>query len=165
MSKGADEAILPLCARHGDEHARIIQHMDGFAAQGHRTLVCAMREVPDDEAHTFRMLYVEASRAMEGRDAQMAHVYKSLEHDMQLVGATCVEDKLQEEVPETVQYLLRAGMHVWILTGDKLETAESVAKSSSIIGPEMMVLYIRSHVWEEVRHVCVRFRACTCVCK
>jgi magnesium-transporting ATPase (P-type) len=157
MSKGADEAILPLCARHGDDHARIIEHMDGFAAQGHRTLVCAVRDVPDDEASRFRVLYEEASRSVEGRDEKMSSLYQALERDMLLVGATCVEDKLQEEVPETVQYLLRAGMHVWILTGDKLGTAESVARSASIITQEMTVLYVTSHVWEEVS-----VRACVC---
>ena len=73
---------------------------------------------------------------------------------MELVGATCVEDKLQEEVPETVQYLLKAGMHVWILTGDKLGTAESVARSASIITSDMGVFYITSHEQDEVRTMC-----------
>ena len=57
-------------------------------------------------------------------------------------GVTCVEDKLQDEVPETVQYMLRAGMHVWILTGDKLETAITIAYSSSIITSTMKLTVI-----------------------
>lgn len=54
------------------------------------------------------------------------------------------------QVPETVQYLLAAGTHVWMLTGDKMETAESVGRSSSIITPAMSVAYVRSHETDAV---------------
>lgn len=56
-----------------------------------------------------------------------------LERDLYLLGATAVEDKLQPEVPETIADLLKAGIKVWMLTGDKLETAENIARSCRLI--------------------------------
>jgi magnesium-transporting ATPase (P-type) len=62
-----------------------------------------------------------------------------------------VEDKLQDAVPETVQYLLGAGMHVWILTGDKLETAVTIAFSSGIIKASMALAHVDGSDWASVR--------------
>jgi P-type E1-E2 ATPase len=57
-----------------------------------------------------------------------------------LIGATAVEDKLQPDVPETIADLLRAGIKVWMLTGDKLETAENIARSCKLIQSDMEVM-------------------------
>jgi len=58
------------------------------------------------------------------------------EKDLVLLGATCVEDRLQEHVPQTLQLLQKAGIKVWMLTGDKLETAENIATSCSLLSPQ-----------------------------
>ena len=65
-------------------------------------------------------------------------------------GVTCVEDRLQEAVPETVRYLLGAGMHVWILTGDKLETAVTVAYASGIVDASMALALVDGSDWAAV---------------
>eukprot|EP00961_Rhodomonas_salina_P199700 2693688-Rhodomonas_salina.2 len=65
-----------------------------------------------------------------------------MERGLVCTGVTCVEDKLQDDVPDTIQYLLRANIHVWILTGDKLETAINIAHSSSIIVKQDMTTAI-----------------------
>eukprot|EP00960_Hanusia_phi_P075227 768392-Hanusia_phi.AAC.8 len=85
------------------------------------------------------------------RKEEVAGLYESLERDLICHGVTAVEDKLQEEVPETVQYLIRAGMHVWILTGDKLQTALTIAFSSSIITPDMALSIVDSSDWGELQ--------------
>ena len=56
-----------------------------------------------------------------------------MQRDLRCIGVTCVEHKLQDDAPDTIQYLLRAKIHVWMLTGDKLETAINIVHSSSII--------------------------------
>lgn len=59
-----------------------------------------------------------------------------------LLGATAVEDKLQEDVPETLADFLKANINVWMLTGDKLETAENIARSCNLVQPDMKVFYV-----------------------
>ena len=66
-------------------------------------------------------------------------MYGSVERQLECLGATAVEDQLQDEVPETVQFLLAAGIVLWVLTGDKLETARTIALSSSILNPSMAI--------------------------
>jgi phospholipid-translocating ATPase len=60
---------------------------------------------------------------LEGREERIERVCAELEHDLHLLGATAIEDKLQDGVPETIADLKRAGIKIWVLTGDKLETA------------------------------------------
>mmetsp|Transcript_39978 Transcript_39978/g.29484 ORF Transcript_39978/g.29484 Transcript_39978/m.29484 type:complete len:92 (+) Transcript_39978:807-1082(+) len=64
-----------------------------------------------------------------------------MEKDLVLVGATCVEDRLQDRVPETIEALRNAGIKVWMLTGDKLETAIEIAKSCKVIQEGMRIIY------------------------
>ena len=66
---------------------------------------------------------------MENREDELDRVYNQIERDLVLLGATAIEDKLQDYVPETIEKLLQAGIHVWMLTGDKQITAENIAKS------------------------------------
>lgn len=74
-----------------------------------------------------------------------------LEQDLYLIGATAVEDKLQPEVPETIADFLKANIKVWMLTGDKLETAENIAKSCRLIQGDMTVLRLQERTVEDVR--------------
>lgn len=68
---------------------------------------------------------------------------------MELVGATAIEDKLQDKVPESIHYLLKAGIHVWLLTGDKQETAINIAYSSKLLFDEMTLLKLNANTKEE----------------
>ena len=65
----------------------------------------------------------------------MEDIYDSFERNIFLLGATAVEDKLQDEVPQTIHSLQEAGIKIWMLTGDKLETAENIAESCNLIQP------------------------------
>lgn len=72
--------------------------------------------------------YKEAGLKIEGRQKALAETAEELEKDLILAGATAIEDKLQEYVPETIQALMAADMRVWMLTGDKRETAINIGK-------------------------------------
>jgi len=69
-------------------------------------------------------------------------VYSNLEQDLTLIGATAVEDKLQDEVPETIQDLQMAGIKIWMLTGDKFETAENISFSCKLIKEDFEIYKI-----------------------
>lgn len=73
----------------------------------------------------------------------MDELISDLETDLYLIGATAVLDRLQDEVPETIRDLIRANIKVWMLTGDKLETAENIAKSCNLIQEGFEVLTVK----------------------
>ena len=151
-SKGADVAMLPRCqARTAPQMlAATTAHMDAYASEGYRTLVVARRVMSQDEYAAFAKAYQNASLALENRSSLLETVYATIERDFEMLGATAVEDLLQDNVPQTVQFLLQAGIHVWILTGDKLETAMTIAFSSSILTPHMALSVIDSNSYEEL---------------
>ena len=77
------------------------------------------------------------------KDREDEH-YSKLESGLTLLGATAVEDKLQEQVPEVIGDLQQANIKVWMLTGDKFETAENIARSCSLIKPEFSVFRLKT---------------------
>ena len=77
----------------------------------------------EDEYDEWRVRYNEATVALEDREEKIAAVSDEIEHDLRLLGATAIEDRLQDGVPETIADLKVAGIKVWVATGDKLETA------------------------------------------
>ncbi|EPX70673.1 P-type ATPase [Schizosaccharomyces octosporus yFS286] len=106
-----------------------------MAREGLRTLVVAKKDLTNEEYNTFATVYAEASVSFSGsRDKKMEGVVsKYLENDMDLLGLTGVEDKLQKDVKVTLELLRNAGIHVWMLTGDKVETARCIAISSRLV--------------------------------
>lgn len=88
-----------------------------------RTLCLAYKVIPEDEYERWATRYHEATVSLDDREERIAKVSAELENDLRLLGATAIEDKLQDGVPDTIADLKRAGIKVWVLTGDKLETA------------------------------------------
>ena len=136
--KGADNAVLERCAAPADAaSAKTLRdtqtHLDAFARDGLRTLVLAERALSEAETEDWMRAYADASASLANRDERLAACAEAIERECQLLGATAVEDKLQEGVPETVQTLRAAGALVWMLTGDKLETAVSIAHTCRLI--------------------------------
>ena len=82
------------------------------------------------EYESWSKRYHQATVALEGREQQVEAISNELEHDLQLLGATAIEDRLQDGVPETIADLKKAGIKIWVATGDKLETAIGEASSA-----------------------------------
>lgn len=78
----------------------------------------------------------------ENKDQRLAELYDEFEQELQYLGSTAIEDKLQEEVPETIKHLMAANIKIWVLTGDKQETAIEIAKSCNLINLETMDMII-----------------------
>ena len=105
-----------------------------MATQGLRTLVCAWRELDPNEYTSWNAKYETAATYIgEDRDDRIAKTAELVEDRMDCVGFTAIEDKLQDGVPETIELLLRAGIKVWVITGDKLETAINIATSAGLL--------------------------------
>jgi phospholipid-translocating ATPase len=98
-----------------------------------RTLAVARKQLTKQQLHAFGNDLKKARRLLKHREEKMRELYRSMESHLEIVGATAVEDQLQQGVPETLQALSAAGIHVWMLTGDKLETAINVAISCGLL--------------------------------
>lgn len=114
---------------------RCFQHLDDFASEGLRTLLYAYRHVPEEDYTQWKSSYHEATTSLVGRQERIEAAAELIEQDFELAGATAIEDKLQQGVPETIDKLRRANIKVWMLTGDKRETAINIAHSARICKP------------------------------
>eukprot|EP00906_Rhabdomonas_costata_P004866 RCo007274 len=137
LSKGADATMMPLLRQSGKDDAKwqrhIVRQLDMMAKQGLRTLVVGYRILEEGEFASWKATFDEAALRLEGREAAVAEACALLEHDLALVGCSGVEDRLQDKVPETIAFFLAAGVVIWMLTGDKRETAVNIAASSRLL--------------------------------
>ena len=119
-----------------DEEAvfeRCFQHISDFATEGLRTLLYGYRFVTEEDYTSWRKIYLEASTSLSNRKEQVERAGELIEQELELAGATAVEDKLQYGVPETIEKLRRAQIKLWMLTGDKRETAINIGHSCRLI--------------------------------
>jgi len=134
--KGADSAVLALMNKK-DMDKELLEETDRnlhrFAQQGLRTLCVATKVLTQEDWQAWDEKYQDAAASLDDRDAQIAHVAEEIERDLDLVGITAIEDKLQDGVPETISTLLDAGIRVWMITGDKRETAINIAVSCRLL--------------------------------
>ena len=120
LSKGADTIMFDLLSPASAELQELTtHHLNDFAQTGLRTLVLAYKDIDIGYYDEWKGRHHEASIALEDRDAKLDAIYEEIEKDMLLVGATAIEDKLQDGVPETIANLALAGIKIWVLTGDK----------------------------------------------
>lgn len=110
-----------------------LRHIHEFATEGLRTLMYGYRYLGDEEYQTWKQKFHAASTSLVNRQELIDQASESLEQELELVGATAIEDELQKGVPETIDKLRRAGMRVWMLTGDKRETAINIGHSCKLI--------------------------------
>ncbi|XP_061097733.1 phospholipid-transporting ATPase IF-like isoform X1 [Conger conger] len=138
FTKGAESSVFP--HTKSGEIAKTRAHVDEFAMKGLRTLVVACRRFGEQEYQDVEKRLHRARTALQQREEKLAEVFSFIERDLELLGATGVEDKLQEKVQETIEALRLAGIKIWVLTGDKHETAVSVSLSCGHFYRTMNVL-------------------------
>ncbi|KAI6381295.1 hypothetical protein MCOR25_001229 [Pyricularia grisea] len=125
----------PSVSDDGVVFTRCFKHLDDFASEGLRTLVYAQKFLSESDYTSWKKLYSDATTSLVDRQERIETVSELLEQNLELVGATAIEDKLQKGVPETIDKLRRANIKVWMLTGDKRETAINIAHSARICKP------------------------------
>ncbi|EJU00708.1 phospholipid-translocating P-type ATPase [Dacryopinax primogenitus] len=144
LSKGADNVIFErLAPGQTDIRSKTDEHLQFFAGLGLRTLCLAYRVLDENEYDAWSREYHEAETALEDRDDKLEEACSKLEQKMRLLGATAIEDKLQDGVPEAIADLKRAGIKVWVATGDKLETAISIGYSTNLLAKDANLVIVR----------------------
>lgn len=114
---------------------RCFKHLDDFATEGLRTLLFARKFIPENEYESWKKIYNDATTSLVNRQDMIEAAGELIEQSFDLVGATAIEDKLQAGVPDTIDKLRRANIKIWMLTGDKRETAINIAHSARICRP------------------------------
>lgn len=141
--KGADTVILERLGKDNPIVEATLVHLEEYATEGLRTLCLAMREIPEQEFQEWLQVFEKANTTVSGNRAEeLDKAAEIIEHDFYLLGATAIEDKLQDGVPDTIHTLQEAGIKVWVLTGDRQETAINIGMSCKLISEDMTLLII-----------------------
>ncbi|XP_077396003.1 phospholipid-transporting ATPase VD isoform X2 [Festucalex cinctus] len=152
LTKGADSVIMDLVAapkgaeeaQKTDSHIRekTQKHLDNYAREGLRTLCIAKKVLGEEEYEVWQKKHLLAESSIENREELLFESAERLETNLTLLGTTGIVDRLQENVPETIESLQRAGIKVWVLTGDKQETAVNIAYACKLIQPNDQILTV-----------------------
>ena len=142
--KGADNIMFERLGPKNDPKVleEATNALNEFSNVGLRTLVIGYRKLSEQEYLEFKKAYEGAEVALEGREVELSMASSMVECDFQLLGCTAIEDRLQDKLPETIEYLLNAEIKLWLLTGDKQETAINIGLSSRLINNDMELLIL-----------------------
>ncbi|EQC36244.1 hypothetical protein SDRG_06351 [Saprolegnia diclina VS20] len=153
-TKGADVNVASVLRRPLSEsavtmRADTMRHVQDYAGEGLRTLLCAYKVVDEAWYLGWAERYAAAAQSLPDVDRRQKGLpnaidkcFAEMEADLELLGATAIEDKLQDGVGETLQALRAAGINLWMLTGDKEETAINIGRATHLILPEMRCLAV-----------------------
>ncbi|KAG2220443.1 hypothetical protein INT45_004185 [Circinella minor] len=155
LCKGADSVIFErLCSNFGNQaeleksqkklQESTLQDLEHFANEGLRTLCLSWRFISPEEYKTWNKDYQEACSSIYNREEKVDAVCEEIETDMLLMGGTAIEDKLQEGVPETIAELAQSGIRLWVLTGDKTETAINIGFACNLITNDMRMIILKA---------------------
>uniref|UniRef100_A0A8D2MQX3 Phospholipid-transporting ATPase n=1 Tax=Zonotrichia albicollis TaxID=44394 RepID=A0A8D2MQX3_ZONAL len=145
--KGADSSIFPRVKEGKIDQVR--SRVQRNAVEGLRTLCVAYKKLSAEEYSDVQELLQGAKLALQERDKKLAEVYEQIETDFILLGATAVEDRLQEKAADTIEALQKAGIKVWVLTGDKMETAAATCYACKLFRRNTQILELTTKKIEE----------------
>ncbi|KAL7412424.1 hypothetical protein BDY24DRAFT_392878 [Mrakia frigida] len=151
--KGADSVIY---ARLREDHDLELKtstqrDLETMANAGLRTLCVAYRYLDETEYLNWSVAYEKAANSIRDRDEEIDKACEFIEHSLTILGATALEDKLQEGVPATIETLHQAGIKLWILTGDKVQTAIEIAFSCNLLTNDMDIFILSAETEEGAR--------------
>ncbi|KAG8198687.1 hypothetical protein JTE90_015512 [Oedothorax gibbosus] len=147
--KGADSSILTqLCPIAAQANKKMIlktqQNLNNYSRKGLRVLCMAKKVISQREYEQWLPIQIAAEISMFEKEKNLFHAANMIERNLELLGATGIEDKLQEGVAETISSLRAAGITVWVLTGDKQETAVNIAYSCKLFSTDMEVITLNA---------------------
>ncbi|ORY67355.1 P-type ATPase-like protein [Pseudomassariella vexata] len=145
LCKGADSIIYSRLKRGEQAELRktTAEHLEMFAREGLRTLCIAERVLSEQEYLEWRKEHDKAATALQDREEKMEEVADKIERDFTLLGGTAIEDRLQDGVPDTIALLGDAGIKLWVLTGDKVETAINIGFSCNLLNNDMELIHLK----------------------
>uniref|UniRef100_A0A8C9V7T1 Phospholipid-transporting ATPase n=1 Tax=Scleropages formosus TaxID=113540 RepID=A0A8C9V7T1_SCLFO len=139
--KGADTVVYERLHPSSKHKERTQSALEAFANETLRTLCLCYKDITEEEFDSWARKHKAASVSMSDREAALDEVYELIERNLQLIGATAIEDKLQDGVPDTIAKLAKANIKIWVLTGDKKETAENIGYSCQLLTGDMQIHY------------------------
>ncbi|XP_041653366.1 phospholipid-transporting ATPase IA isoform X2 [Cheilinus undulatus] len=149
--KGADTVIYDRLADSSRYKEITLKHLEQFATEGLRTLCFAVADVSESSYQQWQEIHHRACTSLQNRALKLEESYELIEKNLQLLGATAIEDKLQDKVPETIETLMKADIKIWILTGDKQETAINIGHSCKLLTKNMGMLVINEDTLDRTR--------------
>lgn len=140
--KGADSMIYSRLVKGFQQDLRraTAENLEMFAREGLRTLCIAEKDVDEEYYKDWSKDHDFAAQALYDRDERLEEVSDRIERDLTLLGGTAIEDRLQDGVPDTIALLGQAGIKLWVLTGDKVETAINIGFSCNLLSNEMELI-------------------------
>ncbi|OMJ75568.1 hypothetical protein SteCoe_25265 [Stentor coeruleus] len=153
LCKGADNVLLNRVNGNVEEIEEFNCVLNYFASEGLRVLIIARKELTKDQLTDYKKKYEKAKNAMSDRDKRLEEVAEEFETNLQVVGITGIEDKIQEEVPETITKFLAAGIKVWMLTGDKQETAINIGYRCKLMNFETKLIKLNINSVESAKAI------------
>ena len=145
-TKGADCEISKRLSKkslEGEKYQIISKGLLNFSKKGLRTLMIAYRKIRDEDYNSWINKLREDEFNYQNKHKLIEKLYDIIESNLTLIGGTVVEDKLQDKVPETIRELRSAGIKIWVLTGDKLDTAENIGYSCNLLSKEQKLFYLK----------------------
>ncbi|XP_072920842.1 phospholipid-transporting ATPase IA isoform X3 [Hemitrygon akajei] len=149
--KGADTVIYERLSESSRYKDITLKHLEQFATEGLRTLCFAVAEISEMMYQDWLEIYQRASTALQNRILKLEESYELIEKNLQLLGATAIEDRLQDKVPETIETLSKADIKIWILTGDKQETAVNIGHACKLLTKNMGLMVLNAHTLDTTR--------------
>lgn len=148
ICKGADSVIYSRLKRSTENSETLLEktalHLEQYATEGLRTLCIAQRELSWSEYEEWNKRHEIAAASLTDREDEMEVVADSIERELILLGGSAIEDRLQDGVPDSIAILGEAGIKLWVLTGDKVETAINIGFSCNLLNNEMELLVIKA---------------------
>lgn len=143
--KGADSVIYSRLKRGEQSFLRksTAEHLEMFAREGLRTLCIARKEISEEDYQMWSKEHDLAAAAITDRDEKLEKVADAMERELILLGGTAIEDRLQDGVPDTISLLGDAGIKLWVLTGDKVETAINIGFSCNLLNNDMDLIVFK----------------------
>uniref|UniRef100_A0A8C5TFT5 P-type phospholipid transporter n=1 Tax=Malurus cyaneus samueli TaxID=2593467 RepID=A0A8C5TFT5_9PASS len=149
--KGADNVIFERLSKDSQYMEQTLCHLEYFATEGLRTLCIAYADLSEKSYREWLNVYNESSTVLKDRTQKLEECYEIIEKDLLLLGATAIEDRLQAGVPETIATLMKAEIKIWILTGDKQETALNIGYSCRLISQSMSLILVNEDSLDATR--------------
>ncbi|XP_032360312.1 phospholipid-transporting ATPase IB isoform X1 [Etheostoma spectabile] len=149
--KGADNVIFERLTEASQYKELTLAHLEQFATEGLRTLCFAYVDLEEDAYQEWLKEYNRISTVLKDRAQKLEECYELLEKNLLLLGATAIEDRLQAGVPETIATLMRADIKIWVLTGDKQETAINIGYSCRLVTHHMSLIIVNEDSLDATR--------------
>ena len=147
-AKGAD-SMIELLLNEEEKHSEILnktrEYLKLFSVNGLRTLMIAYKEISETYYNKWSEKYLTLKTNVNQTEEEMFKLYDEMENNFKLIGSTAIEDELQNDVDKIINDVMTTGMRIWMLTGDKLDTAKNIAISCKLFKEDMRIMEIKEH--------------------